>query len=166
MAVEEVFRGSLFRVEVQTWEDPRRLREVARHPGAVGVVALTSSGEVLLIRQFREALASAVLEIPAGIRDVEGEEASETARRELQEETGYRATSLRPLGRIHSSPGFTDEVLELYVAEAEPGEAPEEGIEVVLMPLGEAVRAVVTGSITDAKTVVGLLLAVRSTADD
>ncbi|HEX2029954.1 MAG TPA: NUDIX hydrolase [Actinomycetota bacterium] len=160
--VDEVFRGSLFSVEVQTWERPRRRREVVRHPGAVGIVAVTGEGAVVLVRQFREAVREPVLEIPAGVRDVRGEDPAETARRELAEETGYRATSVRPLGRIHSSPGFTDETVELFVAGAEPGGEPEPGVEVVTMALQDALSAVSAGSITDAKTVTALLLAGRA----
>lgn len=163
--VEVVFRGSLFRVEVQTWEGPRRRREVVRHPGAVGVVAVTPSGEVVLIRQLREAVGEAILEIPAGIRDVEGEDPAETARRELWEETGYRAASVRPLGRIIPSPGFSDEAVELYLADATGDGEPEPRVEVVSMPLDDAVAAVAAGSITDAKTAVAILLAARLPAD-
>lgn len=125
------------------------------------MVALTAEHRVVLVRLLREALRERVLEIPAGIRDVEGEPPEETARRELREETGYRATAVERLGRIRTSPGFTDEVIDLYLARAEPVGAPEEGLEVVAMPMAEAVAAVRDGRISDAKTAVGLLLAAR-----
>lgn len=160
--VDEVYRGSLVTVEVQTWERPQRRREVVRHPGAVAVVPFTKDRDVVLIRQFREAVGETVLEIPAGIRDVQGEDPAETARRELSEETGYRASSVRPLGRILSSPGFTDEAVDLYVADAEPAGRPESGVEVVAMSFEEALAGVASGTITDAKTVAGLLLANRA----
>jgi ADP-ribose pyrophosphatase len=156
---EEAWRGHLITVEVQRWGEPDRVREVVRHPGAVAVLAI-HDGHAILVRQLREAVGERLLEIPAGIRDVEGEPAEETARRELLEETGYRAVTLRPLGRIHTSPGFTDEVVELYVGEVEPGTAPSEpGVEVVAMPLDEVVAAIRRGEITDAKTAVAVLLA-------
>jgi 8-oxo-dGTP pyrophosphatase MutT (NUDIX family) len=160
----EVFAGSLIRVTVEEWDDPPREREVVRHPGAVGIVALTEEGAVVLVRQLREAVGEALLEIPAGIRDVEGEEPAATASRELAEETGYRATSVRRLGRIHPSPGFADEEIELFVARAVPGGEAEAGIEVVTMPLTDAVAAVEHGDITDAKTAVAVLVVARDTA--
>jgi len=152
----EVFRGKLIRVEVERW--PAGEREVVRHPGACGIVALTSGGDVLLVRQTREAIRAGVLEIPAGVLDVPGEQAAACAARELEEETGYRASDVRPLAVIHTSPGFTDEVIHLFTARAEPASEPEHGIELVQMRLAEAIAAVRDGRITDAKTVVALLL--------
>ncbi|MDP9341504.1 MAG: NUDIX hydrolase [Actinomycetota bacterium] len=154
----EVFRGTLIRVEVESW--PAGEREVVRHPGACGIVAMTADGEVLLVRQTREAIRADILEIPAGVLDVPGEQAAACAARELEEETGYAASDVRPLAMIHTSPGFTDEVIHLFTARASPaaGRTPEHGIEVVPMPLGEAVGAVRDGRITDAKTAVALLL--------
>jgi 8-oxo-dGTP pyrophosphatase MutT (NUDIX family) len=156
----EVFRGRLFRVEVESW--PAGEREVVRHPGACGIVALTPDGEVLLVRQTREAIRERILEIPAGILDVPGEQAAACAARELEEETGFVASDVRLLATIHTSPGFTDEAIHLFTARAEQppgGGDAEQGIEVVRMPLPEAVRAARDGRITDAKTVVALLLA-------
>jgi ADP-ribose pyrophosphatase len=155
---EEAWRGHLISVEVQRWAEPQRVREVVRHPGAVAVLAI-HDGDAILVRQLREAVGERLLEIPAGIRDIEGEPAEETARRELLEETGYRAVTLRPLGRIHTSPGFTDEVVELYVGEAERSAGRSEPeVEVVAMPVDEVVAAVRRGEITDAKTAVAVLL--------
>jgi 8-oxo-dGTP pyrophosphatase MutT (NUDIX family) len=153
------FDGRLFRVEVQRWTDPGRQREVVRHPGAAGLVAVTEAGEVVLVRQFREAVGEHLLEIPAGILDVEGESASATAARELHEEAGYRAVDVEPLGSIYTSPGFADERIELFLGGAEPEESPESGIEVVTMSLAEAVARAIDGRLSDAKTVAALLLA-------
>ena len=160
--IREVFRGHTIRVEVGTWDTGER--EVVRHPGAVAIVALVGGDRVILVRQMREALDQRILEVPAGKRDEPGEPPEETARRELKEETGYRLTSLRQLGRIHSSPGFSDEEVLLYVGDAVPDGEPDpddsEGdIEVVEMPLADAVRAVREGRITDGKSAVALLLA-------
>jgi ADP-ribose pyrophosphatase len=117
---------------------------------------------VVLVRQFREAVRRALLEIPAGIFDVAGEDGAGCAARELLEETGYRAARMDPLASIFTSPGFADERIELFVADAEPGAgAGEDGVDVVTMPLDRAFRAVDEGEILDAKTVVGLLLAAR-----
>ncbi|HYH28692.1 MAG TPA: NUDIX hydrolase, partial [Actinomycetota bacterium] len=101
----------------------------------------------------------------AGVYDVKGEAESETAARELREETGYRATTIRPLVRLLSSPGFTDERIDVFVANVEPEGDPEEGIEVVVVPLPEAVGMVERGEIEDAKTVAALLLASRVVHD-
>jgi ADP-ribose pyrophosphatase len=159
--VREVYRGHTIRVEVGTWDAGER--EVVRHPGAVAVVAIVGGDRVVLVRQMREALDQRILEVPAGKRDVDGEPPEETARRELKEETGYRLTSIRPLGRIYSSPGFSDEEVLLYLGDAEPDGPPEpddseEDIEVVEMPLSDAIQAVRDGRITDAKSSVALLL--------
>lgn len=157
---EEVFRGRFLRVDVERWADPERTREVVRHRGAAAVLALTGRGEVVLVRQLREAVREALLEIPAGVYDVPGEAPEETARRELEEETGYRVPALTRLGRIHTSPGFVDEAIDLFLAEgALRAAAPEDGIEVVVMPLPEAVGAVLEGRISDAKTALAILLA-------
>jgi 8-oxo-dGTP pyrophosphatase MutT (NUDIX family) len=120
---------------------------------------------VVLVRQFREAVRRPLLEIPAGIFDVAGEDGAGCAARELLEETGYRAVRVDPLATIYTSPGFADERIELFVAEAEPGGGTgEDGVEVVTMPLNRALRGVEAGEIVDAKTVAGLLLVARRPA--
>jgi ADP-ribose pyrophosphatase len=153
------FQGRLIRVEVQRWEDPDREREVVRHPGAAAIVALTGDGEVILVRQLREAVGKRVLEVPAGVLDVRGEEPEAAAVRELHEETGYRAEGVEPLGAVYSSPGFSDERIELFLARADPEGDGEPGIEVVLVPFDEAADAVLNHRIVDAKTALGILLA-------
>jgi ADP-ribose pyrophosphatase len=108
----------------------------------------------------------ALLEVPAGVRDHDGESAAACAARELLEETGYAATSVEPLASILTSPGFADERIELFVAEASDGpraEPSEPEVETVLMPLADAVTAVRDGAIVDAKTMAALLLADRRT---
>ena len=158
-ASRTVFSGRLLEVRTETW--PAGEREVVHHPGACAVVTLTPSGEVILVRQFREAVRDTLLEIPAGIRDVVGESASECAARELREETGYEATSAEPLGSIYTSPGFADERIDLFLAWTadHPSAAlVEEGVEPVVMPFAEALAAIHDGRITDAKTIAALLL--------
>jgi len=152
---EDAFRGRLVSVEV--W--PGRYREIVRHPGSCAAVAMDGA-DVLMVRQRRDAVGEDLLEIPAGTRDVEGEEAGACAAREVFEETGRRVESIEPLGWVYASPGFLDERVDLFVADLEPGEGTpsEEGIEVIRMPFTVAVRMATGGEIRDAKSVVGILL--------
>ena len=114
------------------------------------------------MKQFRDAVGAELLEIPAGTRDVEGEEVGECAAREVREETGYRVTSIERLGSIYMSPGFLDERIDLFVAHCEPEGESEEEIEVVRLPLSDAVQAVRDGRISDAKSAVAILLVADS----
>ena len=159
---ERVFEGPLFAVDVERWSDPDRRRDVVRHPGAVAVLPFTAEGRVVLIRQLREAVRTRLLEVPAGILDVEGEEVTAAAAREAREETGMAVRDVRELFRIYPSPGVIDETIRLFVASVDEDEAvspAEEGVEVVVLPHDEAVRMARSGEIRDAKTALLLLLA-------
>ena len=158
----EVFRGSLIRVEVERW--PAGEREIVRHPGACAVVALTERGDVVLVRQFREAIGDWSLEVPAGVLDHPGESPAECVAREVLEETGRVVESVEPLGTVLTSPGFTDERIHLFLARAslEPEHVPEAGIEVVVLSLEAAVAEIRAGTISDAKSVAALLLAAQA----
>lgn len=157
--MHQAFRGRLIRVEVESWDG--RDYEVVRHPGAAAVLPVTPHGDAVLVRQFRPALRQVLVEIPAGLLDVHGEDALTCAARELFEETGYRHTSLEFLGGIYTSAGFTDEYIHLFLArtEAEPVGTPETGIELLRKPFEEMVGAARAGRVRDAKTAVALLLA-------
>jgi ADP-ribose pyrophosphatase len=149
-------------VDRETWGNPDRRRDVVRHPGAVAILPILPDGRVVLVRQYREAIRDDLLEVPAGVLDVPGESAENAARRELAEETGLRVRSIEPLHRIHTSPGFVDEAIHLFVAdvEGEPVGQAEEGItEVVQVPMEDAVGMVHRGEIPDAKTALCILLA-------
>src|SRR4029450_11278251 len=114
---------------------------------------------VLLVRQFRESVREELLEIPAGVFDVEGEDGAACAARELLEETGYRAGNMEDLAAMYTSPGFTNERIELYRANAEPaGDPIEDEVQVMAMPIGRALEALARGDIVDPKTIAGLLL--------
>ena len=163
VAGEEVYAGKLLRVHrdrVRLPDGKETLREYIRHPGAVAIVALFDDGRVLLERQFRYALRREFIEIPAGKLDA-GEAHLETAKRELLEETGYVASEWTRLGVIHNAIGYSDEGIELWLArglerreqQLEPGEF----LEVLALPLAEALAMVRDGRITDVKTVAGLL---------
>lgn len=157
--MHQAFRGRLIRVEVESWDGHDY--EVVRHPGAAAVLPVTPHGDVVLVRQFRPALRQVLVEIPAGLLDVHGEDALTCAARELFEETGYRHTSLEFVGGIYTSAGFTDEYIHLFLArtEAEQVRTPETGIELLRKPFEEMVGAARAGRVRDAKTAVALLLA-------
>ncbi len=166
---ETLFTGlvvSIEQMEVKVGEKGWHTYQVVRHPGGVGVLPLHPDGTVSLIRQLRPAVDSLMLEIPAG-RLGPGEETVRCGHRELVEETGLIAGKLESLGIIHPSPGVFDEIVHLFLAtDLEQGEAdPEhyEDIEVVKIPLREAVEMVFNGSITDGKTAMALFRASKKT---
>ena len=139
-------------------------RDIIHHPGAVTICPLTDEGNVVLVRQFRAAMNDVVLELPAGKRDVPGEDLEDLARRELREEVGCVAEVLEPLIELAHSPGFCDEVNLLYLARGirrvtrEPIDIEEETMEIIEIPLAEAVEKVIVGEIFDATSVAALLL--------
>lgn len=151
---------SVERLDVELPDGRRSVRDVVRHPGAVAVVALTDSGKVALVRQYRTALDRVTVEIPAGKLEA-GEDPDDAARRELEEETGFTADRVAYLTTIASSAGFCDELIRLYMATglrfagAHPDD--DEFINVDLVDLTELVDAVLDGKVQDAKTVVGAL---------
>ncbi|HEY5974823.1 MAG TPA: NUDIX hydrolase [Geobacteraceae bacterium] len=138
--------------------------QVIRHPGGVGVLPLHDDGTVTLIRQLRPAVATTLLELPAG-RLSPGEEPAACGQRELVEETGLTAASLTPLGVIQSSPGVFDEIIHLFLATGlTQGTAqPEhyEEIETIRLPLAEAIQMARDGRISDGKTIAALFRAME-----
>ena len=135
-------------------------REIVVHPGAVCIVARPTPEEVLLIRQYRHATGRELLEIPAGTLE-DSEDPRDCAFRELEEETGYRATTMTERARFWTTPGFTSELMYLYEAtgltktEIKPDE--DEVIELDIVSRSEALRMVEDGRIQDAKSILGLL---------
>jgi 8-oxo-dGTP pyrophosphatase MutT (NUDIX family) len=138
-------------------------REVVEHNGAVAALVIDDAGLVVLVEQWRQAVAARVLEIAAGKYEVDGEAVEDALRRELAEELGVEGGTLTFLASFYTTPGWSDEVLDLYLAEGTmpiQGGAPEadweeQGIEVVRLPFGEAVRRA-AGPPGDAKTLVAL----------
>ena len=165
-----VHAWAMFRLVERTISHPNGedfQRTFVSTPGAVAVVAVNEAKNVILVSQYRSSLDAMVLELPAGMRDVEDENPRDTASRELKEETGYVARDMQHLGTCLSSPGVTDSKVEIYFCndvtdgEMEP-HGPEEGsMEVKVLPLRDALSMVEDGRITDAKTSFGLLLAAR-----
>ena len=169
-------RGSFIEFRVDTIEradGSRATRDFAGHPGAVAIVALDDDGRVPLVRQWRLAADDALLEIPAGGLDIADdgtkEDPDQAAARELEEETGLRAGSWQKLGQFYSAPGFTDELMHLYLATqlAPAGDdgrlGPDEDERLILewRPWQEAVAAAEAGEIRDAKSIVGLFWLAR-----
>jgi 8-oxo-dGTP pyrophosphatase MutT (NUDIX family) len=165
------WRISAATVQVDGPGGQRLERQVVHHPGAVAVVPLHDDGTVTLVRQYRAALDQAMWEIPAGLRDVAGEPADETARRELAEEVGLSAARLQHLTTFHNSPGFSDEAVVIYlgtglsVVPDDRQGAEEQHMTVARFPLEEALAMVLDERITDAKTVIALLRTTRDGLD-
>jgi ADP-ribose pyrophosphatase len=160
----KIFNGRIVSLAVEAHRLPDgRLAdfEIVRHPGGAAVLPVLADGRVVLINQFRPAAGGMVLEIPAG-RLEPGEAPDACVHRELQEEVGYRAGRLEKLGEMLTAVGFCDEVVHLYVATdllpVPMAPEPDEYIEVLTLPLAEALQMVRQGRIPDGKTQLALLL--------
>lgn len=162
------FDGGFFQVVTATFVGPDGFtfeREVIRHPGAVAVVPLDADGSVLMIRQYRGAVDEAILELPAGKRDVAEEPPQLCAERELVEEIGREASVWTDLGSFVNSPGFCDERTLLFLAEGlreVPREAhgiEEENLTLERVALGDVEELMASGDLVDAKSIIGLLAA-------
>lgn len=165
----EIHRGhviTLVRSEFLTPDGETISRDIVRHPGAVAVVAVDGD-EVVLVRQYRAAAGREILEIPAGKRDVVGEPPERAAVRELEEEVGFTTDHVVELSRFYNSVGFSDEFSYVYLAtdlSAVPTDRQgpeEEHMSIERLPLDEVEDAIFSGRIEDAKTVIGLLAALR-----
>jgi len=166
-----IHRGRYVQFRVDTIErsdGSRSTRDVVDHPGAVASVAVDGDSRLLLVRQWRVPADEALIEIPAGTLDVHHgvtEDPLEAARRELEEETGHRAAHWRKLAEFWTAPGFATELMHLYLAtglEGVTGDerlAPDEDehLELLRVPLDEAVAMVVRNEIRDAKSILGIL---------
>lgn len=158
---EPIFNGKVISLQVDTVQLPdgkTATREIVRHPGAAAVVALLD-GKLLVVEQYRKPMDKLQVEIPAGKLDG-AEDPMEAARRELEEETGYRAKSLRKLSSFYTSPGFADEELFVYFTEElEPGQMKldeEEFLNVSAITLEEAMQLIEERRISDAKTILAV----------
>jgi ADP-ribose pyrophosphatase len=158
-----VYKGKHVQVREDRVIEPagyEAVREIVVHPGAVCIVARPTLDQVILIRQYRHATGKELLEIPAGTLH-DGEDARECAFRELEEETGYRASNMTERAKFWTTPGFTTEIMYLYEAtdlsqtQINPDE--DEAIEVEIVSNKEALRLIDQGGIQDAKSILGLL---------
>ena len=162
---EAVYDGNLLHVKRDTVRLPdgnTSVREWITHPGASAVIPLLPDGRVVLVRQYRYPVQAVTLEIPAGKLDSAGEDPLECAKRELKEETGYTAEKYTMLTKVATTVGFSNEFIHIYAAEelAAGEQCPDEDefINIVKVPLEEAVEMVGDGRIYDAKSIAAVLL--------
>lgn len=160
--MRNIYRGRVVTLNLETVTLPNGETvelEVVRHPGAAAVVPLKDDGTVVLVRQFRLAAGGFLYEIPAG-KLHPGEDPRHCAAREIEEEIGYRAEVIEPLKTFFTAPGFTDEIMHLFLAtgllKTQQQLDPDEVLEVVEMSLDEALTRIRDGTIRDAKTIIGL----------
>jgi 8-oxo-dGTP pyrophosphatase MutT (NUDIX family) len=173
LASETIYEGRVISLRRDTVAMPGggdSVREVVSHPGAVAVVALDAEDRVVLVRQYRHPVGGYLWELPAGLRDEDGEPPLETAKRELAEEALLAAERWSLLTTICSSPGFCDELVLVYLAEGLSAvdrpvgftvEHEELDMTVERVPLAEAVQRVFDGGIRNSSAVVGLLAAAQ-----
>ena len=144
-------------VKLQNGVDARR--EVVEHRGATAIVPLFEDGQIILVRQYRYPVTTELLEIPAGTLE-EDEDPEVCAKRELEEETGYKCREIKKLGSIFVAPGYSTEKIHLYLAKGliktQASTDEDEFINVEVMPLSTALEMASSGKIEDAKTIAGL----------
>jgi len=160
--VETLLEARRFRIERRTYAEPggrRFIRDVAVHPGAVVVLAVTADARMVMIRQFRHAVGEELWELPAGTREP-GEEPIVTAARELIEETGYSAEVMRPLTTFYTSPGILSEAMYAFIATGltQVGQNLDEGEQIVaeVVDMKEVARMMREDRIRDGKTLAAL----------
>ncbi len=162
---ERIYQGSLLSVRKDTVELPsgkKSTREIVEHPGAIAIVAITKDKELVLVRQFRKPTEGILLEVPAGVPE-KGEAGEDCARRELEEETGFHAKKVRKIWEGYTSPGYSNELIQYYLAEEmtplKQKTEEDENIEVDLIDLDLCVDMLKAGKIRDNKTMIGIVIA-------
>ena len=165
LSTESVFDGVLLKVKKDRVSLPNgreSVREYIRHPGAVVIIPFSTKDHILFVKQFRYPLKQVFIELPAGKID-SGEEPETTGARELLEETGYRATHLNYIGKLHPGIGYSDEVIYIYSAhdlvKKDSAFDEDEFLELIELSLDDAYTMMLEGKITDAKTMIGLFWA-------
>jgi ADP-ribose pyrophosphatase len=160
--IKTIYTGKVITLNIDTVRLPNGVTvdlEMVRHPGASAIVPMKDDGIVILIRQFRHAAGGFIYEIPAG-KLHPGENPKICAARELEEETGYRPKELTLLSSVFTAPGFTDEVIHIYMATGLTKTVQnldrDEVLEIIEMPIQNAIAMIQDGRIRDAKTMIGL----------
>jgi len=163
-----IFRGNLLKLRIDKVSLPdgrTARREIIEHPSAAAIVPVTDDGQVLLVRQWRHPIQQVTLEIPAGVLEA-GEDPRHCAARELSEETCHVPGELRHLITMYLTPGYSDEIIHLYLASKLQYQAKDhlmpdedENLQIMSMPMQQAVAECTGGKISDGKTIVGILLA-------
>jgi ADP-ribose pyrophosphatase len=155
---EQIYSGRIIDLvieEVVLPDGKTSKREIIKHPGAVAIIAMTNDNKIVMVRQYRKALNRTIIEIPAGKLE-KGEDPLECAKRELEEETGYKGKELQHVTSFYTSPGFADEIVHLYFTEQlENGEGAtdeDEFVERIELSIEEAEDLVKSREIYDAKT--------------
>ena len=168
ISTREIYKGNIIEVKNLTVTLPNgkeATRDLVLHPGASVIVPINEKGELYMVRQFRKPLDLTTLELPAGKLDSAGEDPKACAERELMEETGLTAGKIEHLVSIHTTPGFCNEVIHMYAAtQLTQGEActdEDEFLDVEKIHVSKLVDMVLEHKITDAKTIIGVLLAER-----
>ncbi len=162
---KQIYKGKVIQLRVDTVSLPdgrTKMREIVVHPGAAAIVPLMNEGEeVLLVEQYRKAVSSPTLEIPAGTLE-EGESPEECAKRELIEETGFQALKSDKLIEYYPSPGFSSEIIHIFKASGLKKVSDAEAeLSITFVPLDELLAMIKRGEIKDSKTVIGVLMIAR-----
>ena len=167
LSSEHIYKGKFLDV----WKDKVELpngktssREYIKHPGAVVIIPVLPDGKIGLIRQYRYPMGMEQIELPAGKLD-KNEDHLDTAKRELEEEIGYRANSMKEITEIHPCIGYSDERMWIYLAEGlsytKTNQDLDEFVELMPTELSDSVEMIWSGKITDVKSIIGILWANR-----
>jgi len=167
VSTKRVYDGIVVNLRVDTVELPdgkTALRDIVEHPGGVGIVAITDDNKILMVKQYRKPIEKAIIELPAGKLD-KNEDIEVCGRRELEEETGYKAKEFTYLGYMYPSPGFDNEVTHLYLArdlyKGEVNLDEDEYLDVYKYDISEVKEMIMNNEINDAKTVIGFFKAME-----
>ncbi len=163
---DTIYDGRILKLRVDNVELPNKMyskREIVEHPRGVAMVPLIGE-DIILVKQYRKAIEDFIYEIPAGLVEI-NENIQETAIRELQEEIGYKPNKIELISEAYASPGFTDEKISIFLAtdleESKLDLDDTEFLEVERMPLQKAYDMIENFEIYDAKTIIGILFAMR-----
>ncbi len=168
LSSKTVFEGKVFtakKLEVELPDGSHAPREIIEHRGGATIVPIDDDGNIYMVKQFRIATGKVLLETPAGKLE-KGEDPFECARRELTEETGLVAESITHLSSYYPTPGYCNEVINIYLARGltqhNPHRDEGEFLHIVKLPFEKALEMVSNGEIEDSKTMIGILLAARA----